>query len=274
MTKYEPKTYSYQPRITPTAERLRGKIALVTGGARGIGRAVAIRFAQEGAHVAVIDKDIGAAEKTAGELQDFGVNAAAFSADVANRKDVEQAVSGVLETFKAIDILVNNAGMIVFGSLLECKHEDWDRMIAVDLTGAFHFTQIVGRAMVERKAGGRMIHVGSTASLLPAPQQAAYSVAKAGLAMISRTVALELAPFGITSNLVCPQGAVTDLNRDLLTDLSLMKALEESIPLGRMATVEEIAALSAFLASDEAAYITGAELLHDGGISISSLWWR
>jgi glucose 1-dehydrogenase len=119
-----------------------------------------------------------------------------------------------------------------------------------------------------------LIYVGSTASLLPTPKQAAYCVAKAGLAMMSRQAALELASFGITSNLLCPMGAVTDINRELLNDPAVMQALEDGIPAGRMATVEEIAALAAFVASDEAAYITGAELVHDGGVSISGLWWR
>lgn len=119
-----------------------------------------------------------------------------------------------------------------------------------------------------------MIHVGSTASLFPAPKQAAYSVAKAGLRMLSREAALELAEFGITSNLLCPMGAVTDINRELLSDPAVMQSLEDAIPAGRMATVEEIAALAAFLASDESAYMTGAELVHDGGVSISGLWWR
>jgi len=274
MTEYKPKTFSYKPHITPAAERLRGKVALVTGAARGIGNAIAVRFAQEGADVALIDKDFVGVEAAAGEVAKLGTHTAAFHTDVASRADVELATQNVLAKFGSIDILVNNAGMIVFGSLLDCTPEDWDRMLAVDLTGAFHFTQIAGRSMVARDRGGRMIHIGSTASLLPAPQQAAYSIAKAGLAMMSRMAALELANFGITSNLLCPQGAVTDINRELLADTSVMKALEESIPAGRMATIEEIAAAAAFLASDEAAYITGAELVHDGGISISGLWWR
>src|SRR5579871_4028306 len=181
MTDYVPKTYAYQPHITPTPERLRGKVALVTGAARGIGRAIALRFAQEGAHVAIVDKDAVPAEQTAQQVRAQGVDAAVFQADVASREHVENAVRNVLNRFESVDILVNNAGMIVFGSLMDCRLEDWDRMLKVDLTGAFHFTQIVGRAMLARNRGGRMIHIGSTASILPAPQQAAYSIAKAGL---------------------------------------------------------------------------------------------
>jgi NAD(P)-dependent dehydrogenase (short-subunit alcohol dehydrogenase family) len=173
-----------------------------------------------------------------------------------------------------VDLLVNNAGIIVFGSLMECCPEDWERMIAVDLTGAFNFTQFVGCHMVKRGRGGRLIHIGSTASLLPTAQQSAYCVAKAGLMMMSRCAAMELVGHGITSNLLCPQGAVTGINRDLLRDSSIMEALEKNIPAHRIATVEEIAGAVAFLASDEAAYITGIEMLHDGGTAISALWWR
>ncbi len=274
MTEYASKTHSYKPHLTATPERLRGKVALITGGARGIGRAIALRYAQEGADVVLVDKDLVPAEETAQAVRDVGVKAAAFQADVGSRKQVESVVRDVVGRFEGVDILVNNAGIIVFGSLMECRQEDWDRMLAVDLTGAFHFTQIVGQAMVARNRGGRMIHVGSTASLLPAAKQAAYCVAKAGLSMMSRVAALELAGCGITSNLLCPQGAVTDINRELLSDPAVMQALERSIPAGRMATVEEIAALAAFVASNEAAFITGAELVHDGGAVISGLWWR
>jgi NAD(P)-dependent dehydrogenase (short-subunit alcohol dehydrogenase family) len=260
--------------LTPTPDRLRGKSALITGGARGIGEAIARRFAQEGADVCIVDKDLVAAEQSAHDVSQLGVRTFAIQADVSDRSAVEHAIEQTVAEMGFVDLLINNAGMIVFGSLLDCKPGDWDRMIAVDLTGAFHFTQLVGRVMIAQGRGGRMIHLGSTASLFPTAQQAAYSVAKAGLMMLSRTAALEFAKYKITSNLLCPQGAVTDINRDLLSDPAIMKALESRIPVGRLAAVEEIAAAAAFLASDEAAFITGTELLHDGGVSISGLWWR
>jgi glucose 1-dehydrogenase len=128
--------------------------------------------------------------------------------------------------------------------------------------------------MKDRNEGGRMIHIGSTASLLPTAQQGAYCIAKAGLAMLSMMASMELAPYGITSNLLCPEGAVTEINRELLSDAAVMGKLESKIPLGRLGTTEEIAAAAAFLASDEACYITGAELVHDGGVTKSALWWR
>lgn len=263
-----------KPATMPVRDRLKGKGALITGAARGIGRAMALRFAQEGANVFIVDVNAPAAEETAHAIEQNGVRAGVAQADVADRSAVEAAVEQAIQAFGGIDILVNNAGIVVFSSMLDCSLDDWDRMLAVDLTGAFHFTQLVSRHMVERGRGGRLLHVGSTASLLPAPHQFAYSIAKSGLRMLSRGAALELARFKITSNLLCPEGAVTDINADLLSDPKIMKVLEDNIPLNRLAEVEEIAAAAAFLVSDEAAYMTGAELVHDGGAVISGLWWR
>ena len=260
--------------IKPVPGRLAGKIAVVTGGARGIGKGIANRFAQEGATVLIADKDMSCAEETVREIGAFGGNAEAFCADVSRREDANAIIARTVEYFDGIDILVNNAGVIEFGSILECTPEAWDKMIAVDLTGAFYCTQAAARQMIRQGRGGRLVHIGSTASLFPAPFQAAYSVAKAGLLMLSRVAALEFIQQGITSNLLCPHGAVTDMNRNLLNDPSVMAKLEDHIPAGRLASVEEIAGAAAFLASDEAAYINGAELVHDGGSSICSLWWR
>ena len=267
-------TERYKPHITPTPDRLRGKVALITGGAKGIGRAIALRFAQEGADIAIADICATSGTTTEKEIRLLGRECIFQETDVANRKNVEATVQAVLDRFATIDILVNNAGIIVFGSIMECTPEDWRRMLDVDLTGALHCTQIVGQHMKQRNRPGRLIHIGSTASLLPTAQQGAYCVAKAGLRMVSRMAAMELGPYGITSNLLCPEGAVTDMNRELLRDPEVLHKLESTILAGRLATAEEIAAPAAFLASDEAAYINGAELVHDGGVTISSLWWR
>ena len=271
---YMSNTERARPAITPVVNRLAGKVAVVTGAARGIGKAIAIRFAQEGAAVLIADKDIHSAQKSASELRDLGGQAICIEIDVTNEVDVEAMMETVHREFKGLDILVNNAGMVVFGSLMECSVNDWERTIAVDLTGAFRCTQAAGRFMIQQGRGGRLIHIGSTASLFPAPQQGAYSVAKAGLLMMSKAAAMELAEYGITSNLICPHGAITDINKDLLRDPEVMAQLEMHIPAKRLAKVEEIAAVAAFLASDESAYITGTELVHDGAASISALWWR
>jgi glucose 1-dehydrogenase len=267
-------TERFQPNITPVAGRLAGKVAFITGGAKGIGKAIALRFAQEGADVVITDKDESAGLETAEEIRSLGRKCLSATADVADRAATEEITGRAVREFGGIDILVNNAGIIVFGSLMQCRLEDWDRMLAVDLTGSFHCTQVIGQHMIQRGQGGRMIHIGSTAALLPTAEQGAYCVAKAGLRMVSMMAAMELAPHGITSNLLCPQGAVTDINRELLSDPAIMAKLEGNIPAGRMAKTEEIAAAAAFLASGEAAYITGAELVHDGGATIRSLWWR
>lgn len=260
--------------IKPVAGRLADKIAIVTGGARGIGKGIATRFAQEGAMVLIADKDLSRAEETAVEIGAVGGKAEAYRVDVSNREEASAMVARSVEIYGGIDILVNNAGVIEFGSILECTPDDWDKMIGVDLTGAFYCTQAAARQMIQQGRGGRLLHVGSTASLFPAPFQAAYSVAKAGLLMLSRVAALEFIEQGITSNLLCPHGAVTDMNKNLLKDPRVMARLEEHIPAGRLASVEEIASAAAFLVSDEGAYINGAELVHDGGSSICSLWWR
>ncbi len=270
---YESNTARYKARVTPVPGRLAGRNALITGAARGIGHAIAERFLREGAAVAITDIDGAAAEAAASELASVGA-ASAWRMDVSRRDEVERVMGEAAARMGGIDILVNNAGVIVFGSLMECEIGDWERMMAVDLTGAFHCTQAAARLMLEQRRGGRLIHVGSTASLLPTAQQAAYCIAKSGLRMLSKVAAMEFVKHGITSNLLCPEGAVTDINRELLSDPEAMRKLEAMIPAGRMGTVEEIAALAAFVASSEADYITGAELVHDGGAASSALWWR
>jgi glucose 1-dehydrogenase len=271
---YVSNTDRFSPRITATPDRLKEKVALITGSGRGIGKAIALRFAQEGANIVATDKDAAPVHQTATEVRALGPRAVALEASVTDRHAMEKALQVAIEQFGAIDILVNNAGMLAFGSLLDCRPEDWEQILAVDLTGALICTQIVAKQMIRQGRGGRLIHIGSTAAMLPAPQQGAYCVAKAGLRMLSKVAAMELAPYGVTSNLLCPYGAVTDINRELLSDPTVMSKLEASIPAGRLARVEEIAAAAAFLASDEAAYITGAELLHDGGATNSGIWWR
>ena len=167
-------------------------------------------------------------------------------------------MDGAEQAFGPAHLLVNNAGMIVFGSLLECQDEDWERMLSVDMYGVFVCTQVVGRRMIANDVKGTMVHIGSTASYKPAPQQFAYCVAKAGVKMISDFAAAELIQHGIRSNMVAPMGAVTDINRDLLADPAVMEALEGALPAGRLATADEIAAAAVWLCSDDAAYVSGS----------------
>jgi glucose 1-dehydrogenase len=251
-----------------------GRVAIVTGGAKGIGGAIADRLAAAGAAIAVFDIDDEAAQARVGALRESGATAGSWHVDVSSRSQVEAAVDAAERELGPAHMLVNNAGMIVFGSLLDCKDEDWDRMLAVDLFGVFVCTQTVGRRMVANGIKGAIVNIGSTASMKPAPQQFAYCVAKAGVKMVSDFAAAELIEHGIRSNTVAPMGAVTDINRELLADPAVMRALEAALPSGRLATADEIAAAAVWLCSDDAAYVSGATILHDAAALTHAIWWR
>ncbi len=251
-----------------------GRVAIVTGGANGIGGAIVDRLATAGATIAIFDVDEAGAARKVEELRAVGTSARSWKVDVSSRAEVEVAVAEAEVELGPAYILVNNAGMIVFGSLLDCEDSDWHRMLAVDLYGVFVCTQIVGRRMVANGVKGVMVHIGSTGSYKPAPQQFAYCVAKAGVKMISDFAAAELIQHGIRSNMVAPMGAVTGLNRDLLADPAVMGALESALPSGRLATPDEIAAAAVWLCSDDAAYASGSTILHDAAALTHAIWWR
>jgi glucose 1-dehydrogenase len=251
-----------------------GRVAIVTGGAKGIGGAIVDRLAAAGATIAIFDIDDAAADAKTTEVAGLGGTAQAWHVDVSRREEVESAVDEVESSLGPIHILVNNAGMIVFGSLLECDDADWNRMLGVDLYGVYVCTQTVARRMVKNGVKGVMVHIGSTASYKPAPSQFAYCVAKAGVKMVSDFAAAELIEHGIRSNAVAPMGAVTDINRDLLADPAVMEALEAALPSGRLATPDEIAAAAVWLCSDDAAYVSGSTLLHDAALLSRAIWWR
>jgi len=251
-----------------------GRVAIVTGGAKGIGGAIVDRLAAAGATIAIFDIDDAAAAAKTETLTAMGTTARSWHVDVSSRPTVEAAVAEAEADLGPASILVNNAGMIVFGSLLDCRDADWERMLAVDLYGVFVCTQTVGRRMVANGIKGAMVHIGSTASFKPAPSQFAYCVAKAGVKMISDFAAAELVEHGIRSNALAPMGAVTDINRDLLADPAVMEALEAALPSGRLATTDEIAAAAVWLCSDDAAYVSGSTLLHDAALLSRAQWWR
>lgn len=251
-----------------------GRVAIVTGGAKGIGGAIVDRLAEAGATLAIFDVDDAALDDKVAALTGRGATIRGFHVDVSDRGQVEAAVADVETGLGPVHILVNNAGMIVFGSLLECDDADWSRMLAVDLYGVYVCTQVVGRRMVANGTRGVMVHIGSTASYKPAPSQFAYCVAKAGVKMVSDFAAAELVEHGIRSNLVAPMGAVTDINRDLLADPAVMEALEAALPSGRLATPDEIAAAACWLCSDDSAYVSGSTLLHDNALLSRAIWWR
>jgi 3-oxoacyl-[acyl-carrier protein] reductase len=248
--------------LKPTS--LGGKTALVTGASRGIGRAIAITLAQQGANVALNYRaNAPAAEEACHAVSECGVEAAAFAADVSRGDDVEKLIKGVLGRFERVDILVNNAGIVRDGLLLRMSEDDWDAVLATNLRGAFLCTKAALRGMV-RQRSGRIITISSVAGVMGNAGQANYAAAKAGLIGFTRSVAREVASRGITANVVAPGFIETDIWADVSPEardkfLSL-------VPLGRPGSPEDVAGVVAFLASDQAAYITGQVLNVDGGM--------
>ena len=243
---------------------LDGKTALVTGASRGIGRAIALRLAEDGANVAVIyagsaDK----AEAVVNEITALGVNAKAYRCNVADSAAVNETVKAVTNDLGKIDILVNNAGITRDGLMLRMKDEDFDAVLDTNLKGAFNMIRACYSGFI-RKKSGRIINISSVSGIMGNAGQANYSASKAGVIGLTKSVARELASRGITCNAVAPGFIQTDMTENLGDNNPLLN----SIPLGRMGRPEDIAAAVAFLASDSAAYITGEVLKVDGGLAI------
>jgi 3-oxoacyl-[acyl-carrier protein] reductase len=254
-----------QPERRPTPlTDLHGKIALVTGGSRGIGRAVAIRLAQGGARVAInYRENHDAAEAVLGELKGGGAHAMAVAGDVANPSDVERVVSATLQAFGRVDILVNNAGITRDNLLLRMSEEEWDAVLDTNLKSAYLVTKAVIRGMI-RQRSGRIVNITSVAGVMGNPGQANYSASKAGLIGFTRAVAREVSSRGITVNAVAPGFIETDIWGS--TSEQAKQAIIGMIPLGTTGKPEDIAEAVAFLASDAARYVTGQVLNVDGGI--------
>jgi 3-oxoacyl-[acyl-carrier protein] reductase len=244
--------------------RLEGKRAIVTGGSRGIGRAIALRLADEGADVAVCASSSAAsAEAVAEEIRAKGRKALGCQADVSNAAQVEALISETLEAFSSIDILVNNAGINRDGLIMRMKEEDWDSVLDVNLKGAFLCTKAVSRSMMKARSG-RIVNLSSVVGLMGNAGQVNYSASKAGLLGLTKSSAKELGSRGITVNAVCPGFIPTDMTDGMPEQGKA--ALIDLIPLGRLGTTENIAAAVAFLASDDASYITGQSIVVDGGM--------
>ena len=242
---------------------LNGKTALVTGASRGIGRAIALRLAEDGANVAVIyagsaDK----AEAVVNEITALGVNAKAYRCNVADSAAVNETVKAVTNDLGKIDILVNNAGITRDGLMLRMKDEDFDAVLDTNLKGAFNMIRACYSGFI-RKKSGRIINISSVSGIMGNAGQANYSASKAGVIGLTKSVARELAPKGITCNAVAPGFVATDMTAALpLTD----EQIRAAVPLGRMAKPEEIADAVAFLLQSD--YITGQVLCVDGGVAI------
>jgi 3-oxoacyl-[acyl-carrier protein] reductase len=244
------------------AGRLQGKKALVTGGARGIGGAIATAFAREGADVAVLDLKIANAEAKTAELKQFGVKTVAVAADVSNEAQVEAAVAAVIKGLGQIDILVNNAGIDTTSVVTEMSTSMWDEMMAVNLRSVFLCTRAVLKPMLDRKFG-RIINIASQLGHKGAPEMAHYAAAKAGVIGFTKSLAYEVARDGVTANAICPGPIETELYRGLPEEWR--KAKLNELPIRRAGQVTEIAPTAVLLASEEGAYYVGATMNPNGG---------
>ncbi|HSK94450.1 MAG TPA: 3-oxoacyl-[acyl-carrier-protein] reductase [Candidatus Angelobacter sp.] len=248
---------------------LSGKAALVTGGSRGLGRAIALAFAEQGADVAINYRgNADAAEEVAAQVRELGRRAVTVQGDTAGgREACEEIVKAALAELERIDILVNNAGITRDNLLMRMDADEWDAVIGTNLSGPFWMTRAIARPMMKARAG-RIINMSSAAGRMGNPGQANYAAAKAGLIGLTKTTARELASRGITCNAIAPGLITTDLTADLPE--AATEALKSMTPLGYIGSVDDVAAAAVYLASDEARYVTGQVIGVDGGIVMGS----
>ena len=251
---------------------LQTKTIMVTGGGGGIGGATCRRFAAAGAKVAVLDRNLAAAKVTADAIEAAGGTALAVACDITRREDVDKAVADVIARLGAIDVLVNNAGWDIFKPFTKTQPVEWERLIAINLTGALHMHHAVLPGMVARQAG-RIINIASDAARVGSSGEAVYAACKGGLVAFSKTIAREHARHGITVNVVCPGPTDTALFADYKEGagdpVKLEEAFRRAIPLGRIGQPDDLPGAILFFASDDAAYITGQVLSVSGGLTMA-----
>jgi glucose 1-dehydrogenase len=249
---------------------LEGRKAIVTGAASGIGKATAERLGAEGANVCVnyfSERERGDAEAVVAAIEQAGAKAFAFQTDVGEEPAVERMVAQAAKQFGGVDLLVNNAGIEKRVALLEMSLEDWNAVLRTNLTGSFLCMREAGKLMATR-GGGTIVNISSVHEFIPWPGFAHYCASKGALKLLMETAARELADKGIRVLNIAPGAIVTPINKFVLDDPEAKHAVEEEIPLGRMGNPEEIAAAVAWLASDEAGYVTGTTVVVDGGMSL------
>lgn len=253
--------------MTSTTGRLSGKVAFITGAASGIGRAIAVLFAAEGARVVIADIDEKGSAETVRAIEDGGAAAAALTTDVTSEDEVRDAIDACVRDFGSLNVLVNNAGVVKMARVVETELSDWERILAVNLRGAFLTTKHAIPHM-ERNEGGAIVNIASIGSIVSVPAHAAYNAAKAGVVGFSRQVAAEFGPQNIRVNCICPTATDTPLIREAGTTSGMLRRLAQGHPLRRLPTPDDIAHAALFLASDESRCITGVTLPVDSGWTI------
>ncbi len=246
---------------------LTGKVAIVTGARRGIGRGIALKLAEAGADVTVSDISLEDCQKVVEEIEALGQKGLAVKCDVTNRSEVEEMVAQTVEKFGKVDILVNNAGIAGMKPFLELTEEEWDRVLDINLKGQFLCAQAAAKEMVKQKSG-RIINLASIAAGqvgVGFAQSAHYCASKGGVTAMTEAMAIEFAPMGINVNALGPGVIETAMTEDFLADEKMKQGMLSRIPKGRFGQPEDVASAAVFLASDEADYITGTVLFVDGG---------
>lgn len=244
---------------------LEGKVALVTGASRGIGRAIALGFAQAGADVAVAARNEEDLKTLAKEIEELGRRSHVAVTDVMKREDIEAMVSSTVDALGGLNILVNNAGGTRFmAPVLGLRPDGWDKMIGLNLNSVFHCTQVGAQAIVG-SGGGSIIQMASVAGIMGVPGLSFYSAAKGAVRLFTQSVAKELAQSNVRVNSIAPGWIATDLNEAMLADEATKKAMVDMVPMGRVGEPEEIVGAAVFLASEASSFVTGATLVIDGG---------
>ncbi|MBI2656114.1 glucose 1-dehydrogenase [Candidatus Woesearchaeota archaeon] len=247
-------------------KRLEGKVAIVTGSDRGIGKGIAIALAKEGCKVVVNShKKSKEGEDAVNEIKKLGSDAVLVVADVSKENDTRNMIKKTVDKFGKLDIIVNNAGILVSGTITDLTEKDWDRQLDVNLKGVFLCTKYAVQQMVKQGKGGRVINISSIAGLVGFPGISAYCAPKGGVTELTREVALDCAKYGITVNAIDPGVIMTDMTKDMLSDPATKKSFMENTPIGRVGQPEDIGNAAVFLALDESSFVTGHNLVVDGG---------